>query len=223
MIRFCNLCLCLVVWAFPTIAQTQTLHNTVAKGTLNITGGLHIQSITGYNSKTLNNYSFEINYSFKHYYTIGFEGSSLYLTQENLQKGSTWNSENLLFGINLQRNDHLYKTQMGKFKIASILSISSGSIFSKDELTEQATISRNGFSSTGYYISGSLGLRFEFVRRLFLEVKESGGFFSKNNVNLRTKNQEQLSTNSWYVDTQIKLGIFMFINTLDKCGTCPKW
>jgi len=224
MFRFCVLCLCLIFLAQNnTNAQTQTLHNTLAKGTLNISGGLHFQNIKGNNTTSSIQYSAGINYCFKHHYTLGLNANTLRINLENLQSNTFWSSENLFLGINLQRIDHLFKTQMGKFKLASILTVNGGSIFSTDEFTEQLQTKKSGFSSTGYYTSGAISLRFEFVRRLFLEATKSVGFFAKNNVNLRTQNQAKLATNSWYTDTHIKIGIFMFINTLDKCGTCPKW
>ncbi len=223
MFRFCILCLCFILGVSNTSAQTQTLHNTLAKGTLNISGGLHFQNIKGINTTNSIQYSASINYCFKHHYTLGLNATTLGMSLENLQSTTIWSSENLFFGFNLKRNDHLFKTQMGKFKLASILSISGGSVFSADEFKEQLQTTHSGFSSTGYYASGAVGLRFEFVRRLFLEATKSIGYFAKNNVNLRTQNQVKLAINSWYVDTHIKLGIFMFINTLDKCGTCPKW
>jgi hypothetical protein len=61
------------------------------------------------------------------------------------------------------------------------------------------------------------------MRRVFIEVKESGGYLVKNNVKLRLNNQNKIAYNNWYTETDIKLGMFLFINTLDKCGTCPKW
>ncbi len=223
MLRFCILCLCFILWVFQSSAQIQTLHNTVAKGTLTITGGLHFQNIKSFNTTNSTQFSSGINYCFKHYFSIGLEASSLKMEQNKQQLGTTWRSDNLFLGINLQRNDHLFKTQMGKFKLSSIVSISGGYIFSSDLLKEELQTKHSSFRSTGYYTSLALGMRFEFVRRLFLEVKESSVYLVKNNVNLRTQDQVKISTTNWCFDSQIKLGIFMFIKTLDKCGTCPKW
>ena len=222
MFRFYCLMIALF-WAYKVNAQIQTLHNTVAKGTLNITGGIHFINVTANNTSSTNTFTLGVNYCLKHHYSIGLEANTIDLNKINNYNGTYWHSSNLLLGFNLQRNNHLFKTQMGTFKITSILSLGGGGVFSKDQITEEKNTTYSSFNPTGYYISGAFGVRFEFMRRLFFEVKEIGGFFNKNNVNLRNKFQDKMVLNSWYVNTQIKLGIFMFINTLDKCGTCPKW
>jgi hypothetical protein len=223
MIRYCLLCIWLFTYVFQTEAQVQTLHNTLAKGTLNSTFGLHFKGSSDFTFLASNNFVFGINYCFKHHYTFGVESNYTTLKHLDFSPGAAWTSNNLLVGINIQRNDHLLKTKMGKFKIASILTIGGGSVFSNDELIEKNQTKKSAFNPTGFYTNFDAGLRLEFFRRIFIELKESGGYLVKNNVNLRLNNQKKISTKNWYTETQIKLGIFMFINTLDKCGTCPKW
>lgn len=215
---------CIVVflfWIINSNAQIQTLHNTLAKGTLNISGGLHFQTISTFNVENTTNYSLGINYCFKHHYTVGLEINTVNLDQIN--QHYNWHSSNLLAGINLQRNDLLFKTKLGKFKIASIVSLAEGTVFSNDQLTQNVQTITSSFRATGYYTACALGLRFECIRRFFFELKQTGGFIAKTNVNLRTQQAEKLTLDKWFTDTQVKIGIFMFINTLDKCGTCPKW
>ena len=110
-----------------------------------------------------------------------------------------------------------------KFKIASIVSLAEGTVFSNDQLTQNVQTITSSVRATGYYTACALGLRFECIRRFFFELKQTGGFIAKTNVNLRTQQAEKLTLDKWFTDTQVKIGIFMFINTLDKCGTCPKW
>lgn len=223
MIRYCLVNFSLLLFVFQTEAQVQTLHNTVAKGTLNCTGGLQFKEISNIHISQSNNYAFGINYCFKHHYTIGLESNLTAFTSMNFSPSASWTSKNLLTGINVQRNDHLFKTKMGKFKVASILTIGGGFVFSSDELIEQNQTKKSTFKPTGFYTNAGVGLRLEFFRRIFIEIKESGGYLVKNKVDLRLSNQNKISAKNWYIETQIKFGIFMFINTLDKCGTCPKW
>ena len=223
MIRYCLLCIWLLTYVIQTEAQVQTLHNTLAKGTLNSTFGLHYKRASDFTFLASNNYVFGINYCFKHHFTFGIESNYMTLKHLNFSPGASWTSNNLFAGINIQRNDHLFKTKMGKFKIASILMIGGGSVFSSDELNEQNQKKERTFNPTGFYTNFGAGFRLEFFRRIFIELKESGGYLVKNNVNLRLNNQNKIFTKNWYTETQIKLGIFMFINTLDRCGTCPKW
>lgn len=223
MIRYYSVCFWVCMYIFQLDAQVQTLHNTLAKGTLHVSGGLYFPKISEQEFIKSNNFTFGINYCFKHHYTLGLE-SNLSAWKHTLNSPeATWSSKNVLAGINLQRNDLLFKTKLGKFKITSIVAISGGGVFSSDTLTEQNQVKKSSFGQTGLYVSSSLGLRFEFIRRLFIEVKESGGYLVKNSVKLRLSDQNKITSNNWYTETQIKLGIFMFINTLDKCGTCPKW
>ena len=224
MIRFFSLCICLMAWIIPGHSQVQTLHNTIAKGTLNFNGGLFFPSIKDVQIQNLNPYTFGLQYVFKHHYSFGIVGSTFNTSQQyTLTNQTIWNSTTLLLGFQLDRQDHLFKTQMGKFKITSLFGINGGIIGSRDELIEQLQVSKSAFRATGYYVSGDVGIRFEILRKVFLVVKESGGYLDKNGGELRTMNQTNLSINRWYNSTQVKLGIFMFINTLDKCGTCPKW
>jgi hypothetical protein len=192
--RICCIWICVFVWIIQTQAQVQTLHNTLAKGTLNITGGANKPNFQHQDLAQPIDFSAGVNYCFKHHYTLGLEVSMPFA------------------GVLLQRNDLLFKTQLGKFKITSIVGINGGTLFSKST-----------FNTSGFYVSGEGGLRFEFYRLLFLELKESGGYTNKNNVEIRTKYPTKITSEGWFTNTQIKLGIFMFINTLDKCGTCPKW
>lgn len=223
MIRLCFISFWIFTTFFPAEAQIQTLHNTIAKGTVNVTGGLQFKKVSGLTFIPTNHFSFGINYCFKHRYSIGVESNLTTFKKVNFAPAIPWTSQNLFIGINLQRNDLFFKTKLGKFKITSLLSISSGSIFSSDELMEEKQLKKSNFNYTGLYTTGALGLRLEFIRRFFIEVKESGGYLIKNNVNLRLNDGQKISTRNWYTETQIKLGIFMFINTLDNCGTCPKW
>jgi len=223
MIRNCLLFFWTLFPIFQTVAQVQTLHNTLVKGTLSSSVGLQFKEASKVEFLPNNNYVFGINYCFKNRFSIGVEVNYNVFNIQDFSPGISWSSNNLLAGINLQRNDHLFKTKMGKFKIASTVNLGGGSIISNDQLNHQNLIQKSPINLTGFYMSIGGGLRFEFLRRIFLEVKESGGYLSKNNVNLRLNNQNMISTNNWFIETQIKFGIFMFINTLDKCGTCPKW
>ena len=223
MIRYCLVCFWLCMHVFQLQAQVQTLHNTLAKGTLQITGGLHYPKLSNQSFVRSNNLAFGIHYCFKHHYTIGLESNMASWKYTFASPEATWTSQDVLAGISLQRNDLLFKTKLGKFKISSLLGISSGGIFSTDRLSEQNQTKESTFGHTGFYVASAAGLRFEFMRRVFIEVKESGGYLVKNNVKLRLTNQNKIASNNWYSETHIKLGIFLFINTLDKCGTCPKW
>ena len=223
MIRYCLVSFSLLLFVFQTEAQVQTLHNTVAKGTLNCTGGLQFKKISNISISPSNNYAFGVNYCFKHHYTIGLESNFTTVSHVNFSPSASWTSNNLLAGINVKRIDHLFKTKLGRFKIASILSVGGGAIFSSDVLIEQNQTKKSTFNQTGFYTHAGVGLRLEFFRRIFIEIKESGGYLIKNNVDLRLDNENKISSKNWYTETQIKFGIFMFINTLDKCGTCPKW
>lgn len=213
-----------MAWIIPGHSQVQTLHNTTAKGTLNVSGGLYFPSIKEVQIHNINPYTLGLHYVFKHHYSFGivastFNSSKLLRTSQE----SSWNSSSLLLGLQIDRQDHLYKTQMGKFKIATLIGINGGMVGSHDELRDQLQVSKSAFRATGYYATGDVGIRIEILRKLFLEVKESGGYLVKNAGELPTSNQTNLTMNGWYSSTKIKLGIFMFINTLDKCGTCPKW
>ena len=223
MIRYCLISFSLLLFVFQIEAQVQTLHNTLAKGTLNSTFGLHYKGGSDFTFLASYNYVFGINYCFKHHFTFGLESNYMTLKHLKFSPGASWTSNNLLAGINIQRNDHLFKTKMGKFKVASILTIGGGGVFSSDVLIEQNQTKKSSFNPTGFYTNAGVGLRLEFFRRIFIEIKESGGYLVKNKVDLRLSNQNKISTKNWYTETQIKFGIFMFINSLDKCGTCPKW
>ncbi len=223
MIRYCWISFSLFLFVFQTNAQVQTLHNAVANGTLNCTGGLQFKQISNTPILPSNNYVIGINYCFKHHYTIGLESNYTAFSPMNFTPSASWESKNLLTGINVQRIDHLFKTKIGKFKIASILTIGGGGVFSSDELIEQNQTKKSSFNPTGFYTNAGVGLRLEFFRRIFIEIKESGGYLVKNKVDLRLSNQNKISTKNWYTETQLKFGVFIFINTLNKCGTCPKW
>ena len=223
MVRYCLVSFWIFIHVFQLEGQVQTLHNSLAKGSLHIIGGLHYQTLSDQSFVRSNNFTFGINYCFKHHYTIGLESNLASWKHVFFSPEATWTSNNIIAGINLQRNDLLFKTKLGKFKITSLLGISSGGVFSADRLTEQNQTKKSTFGHTGFYVASAAGLRFEFMRRVFIEVEESGGYLVKNNVELRLNNQNKITSNNWYTETHIKLGIFMFINTLDKCGTCPKW
>lgn len=223
MIRYCLVCFWVCMYVYRLDAQAPTLHNTLAKGTLQIAGGLHYPKLSDQTFIASNNFAFDLHYCFKHHYTLGLTSRMSVWKHTFNSPEATWNSNNVFAGINLQRNDLLFKTKLGKCKITSVVGISGGGVFSTDVLTEENQAKKSGFSPTGMYVAGSLGLRVEFMRRIFIEVNESGGYLVKNNVKLRFNNENKITTNNWYTETQIKLGIFMFINTLDKCGTCPKW
>ena len=193
MSRFCCICFVVVASVFQTLSQAPTLHNTLAKGTLSVTGGIHFFSVAKTEVLPVYNYAFGLNYCFKNRYTLGVEGLI---------------SSSVFLGATFQRNDLLLKSKLGRFKVTSMLGLSGGNVL---------------LSPTGFYFTGSLGIRLEVARRMFLEVKESGGYLTKNNVELRTTNLASPNVYGCFSNTQIKLGIFLFINTLDKCGTCPKW
>lgn len=191
--RFYCIIFVVITSVFQALSQAPTLHNTLAKGTFSFSGGIHFFKVSKTEVLPNYNYAFGLNYCFKNRYTLGFEGLL---------------SSSAFLGVTFQRNDLILKSKLGMLKFTSMFGLSGGNVL---------------MTPSGFYFKGSIGIRTEFARRVFLEVNESGGYLTKNNVELRTANYSTPNVYGWFVNTQLKVGIFLFVNTLDKCGTCPKW
>lgn len=114
--------------------------------------------------------------------------------------------------------DKIFKTNKSKFAITGLLGLSGGPIFSnnfwQNNLIQFQKNDFNGFGGTA-----TIGLRFEFYKRIFLLLEEKGGviYQSVKGENFRIDLVQP------YIRTNLSLGVFIYERWNESCNTCPKW
>ena len=84
-----------------------------------------------------------------------------------------------------------------------------------------ASLSASNIS--GFAFAGSVGLRAEFYKRVFISLEQLGGVIAQNNRNFSNDFLKEMKQNIGFGQTNLSLGFFLFYKGSDECNTCPKW
>jgi len=110
------------------------------------------------------------------------------------------------------------------FVINSVTGFGTGIILSNVNFTYNAKENVKAISLSGYGASVFTGLRFEFLRQVYLYANFSGGLLHQ--VNARTIKSDDLSSARhlfFYGQFEAGLGFFLFKKPKNKCDDCPVW
>jgi hypothetical protein len=137
----------------------------------------------------------------------------------------TYNSPSFLFlndvlytRLGIFGMDKWYKTNKSEFAITWLTGLSLGPIFSNNALSNNSLhFKSNSLNGVGYTFN--LGLRFEFYKRFYLLVEQTGGLITQK---LKT-DISTISLNQPYMRTNLSLGVFIYERWNESCNTCPKW
>lgn len=114
--------------------------------------------------------------------------------------------------------DKIFKTKKSKFAATWLLGLGCGPVFSNNKYdsvkTRFQTNDFNGFGGTF-----QLGIRFEFYKRLFFLVEQTGGLIYQS---IKGENVK-IELYQPYLRTNFSLGVFIYERWKESCYTCPKW
>lgn len=114
--------------------------------------------------------------------------------------------------------DKLYKTNKSEFAITWLAGVSGGPIFSNNKLnTSTIRFEKNAFNGFGGTLNA--GLRFEFHKRIYLLLEQTGGVFYQSVEGENTT----IDLYQPYTRTNLSLGVFIYERWNESCNTCPKW
>jgi hypothetical protein len=114
--------------------------------------------------------------------------------------------------------DKLYKTNKSKFAITWLGGISGGSVFSNNSLNSNIfRFDKNALN--GFGATAMAGLRFEFYKRIYLLLEQTGGVIYQS---IKGENTS-IVLNQSYTRTNLSVGVFIYERWNESCNTCPKW
>jgi hypothetical protein len=230
-----------IVFALPTIAQ----NNTQAKGTFFVSGGIGkavfagsdlqlssaAQNRTISNIKATDNFSLpqwngRFGYYVKNQLAIGLGIHNVqynYSDSDPLQLNGTLKNNIQFAHVDLQWNDKLFKTRSSNFAITYLLGLHIGPTISKVSMNQSSNNVVSASYLSGFAFAGSVGLRAEFYKRVFISLEQLGGVIAQNNRNFSNDFLKEMKQNIGFGQTNVSLGFFLFYKSSDECNTCPKW
>jgi hypothetical protein len=125
--------------------------------------------------------------------------------------------------LGILHTQELFQSRKGEFVLSLNTGIGTGlllsnSIFTYDGLTNTPTSGTSGFG-----LSGHVGLRADFFQRLFLQTTFSGGMLKQGNIQLDQAGDAIASQTMGYFSPEIAFGFLVYIRPTNNCGTCPQW
>lgn len=127
------------------------------------------------------------------------------------------------FALGVQRNDMLYKSRKAEFAFHTVYGVKLGGLFTQLDYTFDDYTTQNISSLSGFGASAELGLRFEFIQHIFLQLGLSGGVLNQSNLKLTSNGSATGKQVVAYISPSINLGFSFFVRPKNNCGTCPQW
>lgn len=127
------------------------------------------------------------------------------------------------FAIGVQRADEIYQSRNAAFSFQTVYGVKIGGLWTKVDYTFNGH-TRSGISSfSGFGLSANLGLRFDFVQHIFLQLGVEGGLLNQNNIKISSNSTEKAKQVVGYFSPSISLGFSIYTGLGGGCGTCPSW
>jgi hypothetical protein len=125
--------------------------------------------------------------------------------------------------VGILHTQELFQSKKGEVVLSLNTGIGTGlllsnSVFTYDGLTNTPTSGTSGFG-----LSGHVGLRADFFQRLFLQTTFSGGMLKQGNIQLDQAGNANASHTMGYFSPEIALGFLVYVRPTNNCGTCPQW
>src|SRR5690554_7731278 len=127
------------------------------------------------------------------------------------------------FSLGVQRNDMLYKSRKAEFAFHTVYRVKLGGLFTQLDYTFDDYTTQNISSLSGFGASAELGLRFEIIQHIFLQLGLSGGVLNQSNLKLTSNGSATGKQVVAYISPSINLGFSFFVRPKNNCGTCPQW
>jgi hypothetical protein len=114
--------------------------------------------------------------------------------------------------------DKLYKTNKSEFAITGLAGVGGGLVFSNNSLNNNIVrFEKNAFN--GFGATANAGLRFEFHKRIYLLLEQTGGIIYQSVKGENTS----IDLSQFYLRTNLSIGVFIYERWNESCNTCPKW
>jgi len=126
----------------------------------------------------------------------------------------------------LMRSFDWYKPRRGKgnFVVTGILGLSVGTILSVNDFNFAGQFDRVTYSISGYGISAHSGVRFEFLKHLFIQGDFNTGFIHQLKVRTRPNDPSSYARQALgFIEYNAVIGGLFYIKPKKKCDDCPSW
>lgn len=128
--------------------------------------------------------------------------------------------------INVQLTNvfKIYQTEKGRFALTTMMGAGAGPILSFNDFTFAGQKSMETVSLSGVGLSAHLGLRAEFFKHIFVAANVSGGVINQFRVKTRPNDYDSHAKQTFlFGERDIVVGALFYINSKDKCNSCPNW
>lgn len=134
------------------------------------------------------------------------------------------NSDGLNYiNLRLTRTDQWYSSNSKNFSFNTLMGVGAGSILSFNDFNFGGEFTRRTISMSGYGLSGSLGLRFDFFKHVFIQSNVIGGFNQQIKVKNRPDSDAYTSQKYGFIMFDTSIGALFYIRPTNGCNTCPHW
>lgn len=127
--------------------------------------------------------------------------------------------------LELTRTDMLFNAgDRDWFAVSSNIGVGAGGLLSSNSFTFAGRENKSTGSMSGYGISAHLGLRFEFLRHVFLQTGFSGGLNHQLKVHTRPNDPSSFARQAYgYIMFDASVGFLFYIRSKNGCDSCPVW
>lgn len=127
--------------------------------------------------------------------------------------------------LELTRTDMLFNVgDRDWFALSTNAGLSAGGLLSFNDYTFGGRKDVRTISMSGYGISAHLGLRFEFLRHVFLQTSLGGGLNHQLKVKTRPNDPSSYARHAYgYIEFNTVLGFLFYIRSKNGCDSCPVW
>ena len=111
------------------------------------------------------------------------------------------------------------------FGFSTNVGLSAGALLTFNDFRFAGNDDRVTISLSGYGLSVSSGLRFEFFKHVFLQANVNGGFHHLVKVKSRPDPSKQYYIKQKYgfIEGNVVLGLMFYIRSKNACDSCPVW
>ncbi|WP_107040283.1 hypothetical protein [Brumimicrobium mesophilum] len=127
------------------------------------------------------------------------------------------------FSVGIQRNDLLTRTRKSEFALQTIYGVQVGPLLTQVEYTYDGYTSPGISSLSGFGAAANIGVRFEFIQHIFLQLELDGGILNQNQIKLSDNGATEGKQVVGFISPSVQLGFNVFARPKNNCGTCPKW
>ena len=125
--------------------------------------------------------------------------------------------------IGVQRNDQLYKSRKAEFAFHTLYGVQFGPLLTQVNYTFDEYTAPSVSSLSGFGAAANIGIRFEFVQFIYLQLELDGGILNQNNISLTANASSTGEQVVRYISPSAHLGFNIFARPKNNCGTCPQW